>query len=750
MPEYSVLRNRLPRIDALNKVMGRALFSTDIILPEMLYGKILPGLYPHAEIRRLDVGKAENLEGVKAVITAADFPGGQDRSETPTAGNCHLASKKVVFAGQPVAAVAAVDPHIAEEALGLIEVDYEELSPVMDVDEAMKPDATLIHPDLYTNLSMEGRRGKSTAPSNIAWRLELGRGDVEAGFKAADVVLENTFRTQTVHHSYLETQATVANVDFEGKVTVWTSSQGIFRVRQQVAEFLKLPLSRVKVEPVEVGGGFGGKSAPVLAPLCALLAIKAGRPVRMVMTREEDFKAARPAPASSIRLKMGVTKEGRLTAASATMIYNDGAFPGGRPAALSGCLHGLGPYRIPNLKFTGYDVVTNRPPSGSYRAPSAPQGAFAVESQMDLLARSIEMDPLEFRLKNIVGEGDPMPDGSLFPKIGFRETLERMLQHPAYRSIPEGANRGRGVACGFWRGGVGCSSAHVNVNADGSVVLVLGSVDLTGSRTGLGQMVAEEFGIPFEAVTVVTGNTETAPYSDISVGSRTTHQMGTAVCRACQDAKAQLVRWAAPRLDVKPDDVEFVDQHIQVKGNPEKRVSLSTLARDSINLSGEGPITGRGSVGVPQSVPMFAVQVADIEVDKETGKVKILSYSAAQDVGLAINPTLVEGQIQGGVTQGVGWALTEDYIYHKGVMQNATLMDYHIPAATDIPFIETLLVEVNSATGPFGIRGVGEPPIIPTLATIANAVHSAAGIRLKELPITPEVLFWALRAPEHS
>jgi len=743
MSEFSVLGKRLPRLDAFKKVTGRALFSTDIMLPKMLYGKFLASRYPHAAIRHLDTSRAENLDGIIAVVTAADVPA--DKIKDPA---CPLAVEKVVFAGQPVAAVAATDPDIAERALDLIEVEYEELPPLVDAVAAMLPEAPVIHAGLHTNLDQAGRKGKAADPSNVAWHLEFGRGDVEAGFGEADIVLENTFHTPTIHHGYLEPQNTVAKVDAEGILTIWSSSQGIFRVREQIAGFLNLPLGRVKVEQVEVGGAFGGKSSPVLAPLCALLAMKSGRPVKMVMTRAEDLAGGRPAPASAITLKMGVTKDGRLTAALATLIYNDGAFPGKRPAGLSGAIHGLGPYRIPNLKVCAYSVVTNRPPSGAFRAPSAPQGAFAVESQMDLLARAIEMDPLKLRLKNIVSEGDLMPNGAPFPKIGFKQTLERMQKHLAGRPGRKGKNRGRGIACGFWRGGVGCSAAHVNVNADGSIVLVVGSVDLTGTRTSFAQLVAEEFGIRPDEVTVLSGNTESAPFSDVAVGSRTTHQMGTAICRACQDAKAQLARWAAQRLEAKPEQMEFQANQVRVKGQPDKSVSLAAVARDSISLSGAGPITGRGAVGVPPSVPMFAVQAADLEVDDETGRIKILSYAAAQDVGLAINPTLVEGQMQGGITQGIGWALTENYLYRNGEMQNVSLRDYLMPTAADAPSIETLLVEIRSATGPFGIRGVGEPPIIPTLATIANAVHSAVGVRLKELPMTPEALLRALRGIE--
>jgi CO/xanthine dehydrogenase Mo-binding subunit len=737
MPEYSIVGQRLSRVDVLDKVTGRALYSADITLPGMLYGKVLRSPYAHARVLRLDVSKARALTGVMAVITAADASGDE------------LVKEKAVFAGQPVAAVAAINPDVAEEALGLIVVDYEELTPVVDVLEAIKPDAPLIHPNLYT----EDQTGKCTTPSNISWHIEFKRGDVEAGFREADVVLENTFRTQTVNHGYLEPRAAVASIDLKGKITVWTGSQGIFSARAQIASFLKSPLSRIKVVPVEVGGGFGGKGVLLIAPLCALLSQKTGQPVKMVMTREEDLRASRVAPSSAITLRMGATKEGRITAASATVVYDDGAFPQRMPSAQGGSISGLGPYNIPNLKVDGYDVVTNKLPSTAYRAPASPQAAFAVESQLDLLAKALEMDPLKFRIKNAVEKGDLMPNGVPFPKIGFKETLEKMAKYLEQRGKLEGESRGRGIACGLWRGGVGSSAAHVNMNADGSVVLIVGSVDLTGSRTSLSQMVAEEFGIPFDEVSVVSGDTETAPYSDITAGSRTTHQMGSAVYHACQDIKAQLARLAIPQLGAEgaePGDIEFVQGRVQVKGMPEKFVSLADLAWQSVGSSGEGPITGRGSVKVSQSAPMFAVQAADVEVDRETGKVKILSYAAAQDVGLAVNPTLVEGQIQGAVSQGIGWALMENYVFQEGVMQNATLLDYRIPTAVDLPFVETILVEVSSAAGPYGVRGVGEPPIVPTLATIANAIHSAVGVRLKEPPMTPEAVFWALREQEKS
>lgn len=463
------------------------------------------------------------------------------------------------------------------------------------------------------------------------------------------------------------------------------------------------------------------------------------------MTREEVLKASRPAPASLITLKIGVKKDGRLTAAYARMLYDAGAYPE-RSYSVVGSLTGLGHYKIPHLKIEALDVLTNKVPSGSYRAPSAPAAAFAVESQMDLIARSLNMDPLQFRLKNIAEEGDPLPDGTAFPRIGFRETIERMAEHLKHKALPKGDNRGRGIACAFWRGGVGFTSAQVSVNPDGSINLILGVTDISGSRTSMAQIVAEEFGVPLEKVSVIIGDTDTAPYSDLSVGSRTTYTLGMAVYRACQDAKAHLAKQAALMMRVDVANIEFVGGDFRVKGKPERTVSLlASASRLSINTRGEGPIMGRGAVAIPPFAPTLAVHVADIEVDKETGKVKIISYAAAQDVGLAINPTMVEGQIQGAIAQGIGWALMENYIFDRGVLQNSTLLDYRMPTAVDVPFIDTILVEVNSANGVYGLRPVGEPPMIPPLATLANAIHSAVGVRLKELPMNPEAIYNAIK-----
>ena len=465
MAEHTSIGKRPPRIDALDKVTGGAAFSADIVLPNMLHGKVLRSPHAHAMITRLDTSRARDLDGVMAVITAADVPVMQNDDEILAPMNPTMAKRKVVFAGQPVAALAATSLAVAEEAVNLIEVEYEPLPFVTDVLEAMKPDA----PVIYHGLGAQIGPDKAKIPSNVFFSMENARGDVDAGFKEADIILENTFRTQTVHQGFMELRAAVADVGRDGKVTVWTDNQGIFKVLELVARFLGLPLNRVRVMPVEVGGAFGGKEHQQLSPLCALLARKAGRPVTMVMTREEVFKATRPAPASVITLKTGVTGDGRLTAVAATMIYDYGTSTGmpGLEAVFFGSLTGLSPYRIPNFIVRCHDVVTNKAPSGPYRAPSAAQAAFAVESQMDLLARALNMDPLEFRLKNAAAQGDPMVNGAPFGRIGFKETLERMKRYLAQRGPVEGERAGRGIAAGLWLTGCMGSAAHINVNADG-------------------------------------------------------------------------------------------------------------------------------------------------------------------------------------------------------------------------------------------------------------------------------------------
>lgn len=747
MKEYKVIGKRIPRVDALEKVTGKAVYSADFSLPGMLWGKVLRSPHVHARIKRIDFAKALALEGVKGVVTVQDLPPIEKATGT-TAGEVmidvrHLrkyliAHDKVLFHGHPVAAVAAVDPHIAEDALKLIEVEYEVLPFVEDVLDAMKPDAPILHDDLYTKTLGE----KSSKPSNIAQHTQMGRGNVEAGFREADVVIENTYRTQRVHQGYIEPQACVASVDPKGMVTVWASSQGSFNTKFQIVDVLHLPWSRVRVVPLEIGGGFGGKIHVMLEPLCVLLARKTGKPVKMVITREEVFRATGPASSSIITLKTGATRDGRLTGISANMIFDAGCFPGG--PVTQAILAGLGPYKVPNLNAEGYDVVTNKARTQAYRGPGAPQGAFAMESQMDMMAEALGMDPLEFRRINAVAEGDLAPNDRNYNRIGFKEILEKARTHPAWKDGLKGPNLGRGVACGYWFGVQLASSAHVAVNADGTAALTVGTVDLTGTRTTMLQIAAEELGLSPEEVSVTVGDTESVGYTDLSAGSRTTYSMGATVHRACRDAIAQLKKRAASILKVNEEEVEYENRVFKVKSSSDKSISLKEVAQTTTRR-GEGPIVGKGTLARLAPAPSFALHIADVEVDPETGKVKVLKYTAFQDVGFAINPALIEGLMQGAIAQGVGWALTEEYKDSDGVLQNATFLDYRIPTSVDLPSINTEILEVPAPDGPYGARGAGEVPIVPPLAAIANGVYRAIGVRMKVLPMTPEAVLQAVK-----
>lgn len=748
MSPHRVIGKRIPRVDGLERVTGQALFGADLTLPGTLHGKVFRSPYAHAKIRRIDSKRALVLDGVVAVITAEDLPPMKENAWAPlgemeidmaSLASLVIAREKAVFHGQAVAAVAATNPRVAEDALGLIEVEWEELPVVEDLLVAMKPGGPIIHPDLRTTTMA----GKGDVPTNVAAHMELERGDVERNFAEADVVLENTFRTTMVHQGYIEPQACTAQVTPDGRITVWTTTQGAFTIKMQLAGLLSVPHSSIRVVPLEIGGGFGGKIFINLEPLAILLARKSGRPVKMVMTREEVFRATGPASPAVITIKTGAKKDGRLTAVKATFIYDAGCFPGSPVSAAM--VVGLAPYgKVPNLRVDGYDVVTNKPCVNAYRAPGAPQAAFAVESQMDMTAEAIGMDPLDFRMINASEAGDPLPNGIGFNRIGLTEILKRIKTHPYWNTPLTVPNRGRGLALGYWRGATFTSSAHCIVNGDGTISLVLGAVDLTGTRTTMAQMAAEEFGVEPHEISVTVGDTEMVGYSDVSGGSRITYMQGTAVHRACQDALAQLRNRAAIRLGVGDGELGYADRAFYVGEKPEQRVSVVDMARASL-VGGEGPIVGRGTATKLQPAHAFGAHLAEVEVDTETGKVKILRYTVFQDVGCAVNPTQVEGQMQGGASQGIGWALSESYIFDRGIMKNATLLDYRMPVALDLPMIETVIVEVPASDGPYGVRGVGEVPIVPPPGALANAIYRAAGVRMKELPMNPEAIWRALQ-----
>lgn len=750
---YRVIGTRPIRPDGYEKVTGRARYGADIQLPGMLYGQVLRSPHPHARIVRIDASRALAHPGVHAVITRDDMPKLTSNEITELGesaiGRRHmshlvLAQDKALFKGHPIAAVAAVDVYTAQEALSLIEVEYEVLPPVEDVLEAMKPSAPLLHDDVFT-WSM-GKKGDR--PSNVARHIRHVRGDVEAGFREADVIVEREFVTQMVHQGYIEPQNATAQVNPDGRITIWTSTQGSFGVRDQVATILRIPEGQIKVVPLEIGGGFGGKVTVYLEPLAVLLARKSGRPVKMVMNRAEVFQATGPGSGTVIRLKLGAKRTGELVAAEAWLVYDAGAYPGSPVGAA--CLTGLSPYTIPHFMIDGYDVVTNKPRVQAYRAPGATPIAFAVETLIDEVAEAIGMDPIDFRLKNAVAEGDRRVDNVMYNRIGFREVLEAVRNHPHYQAPLEGPNRGRGVACGFWMNGSGTSSCHLTFNSDGSVNLIEGSTDIGGSRASMAMIVAEELGLSVTDVFPQVADTESVGYNDVTGGSRVTYSTGVAVSRAARNARNMLAERAAKLLEVDPADVEFALEGeepspgvFRSKTNPEKRVTVKHVI-SRLNRTG-GPITASGTSGGLASASGFGAHLVDLEVDPETGKVQILRFTAFQDVGKAIHPSYVEGQLQGGVAQGVGWGLTEEYVFEQGVMKNPTLLDYRMPTALDLPFIDTVLVEVPASDGPYGVRGVGEVPIVPPPAALANAIYRAIGVRLTELPMSPERVWRALQ-----
>ena len=754
--DYKVVGTRPIRHDGADKVTGQAKYGADIILPGLLHGKILRSPHAHARIKSIDTSKAEAAPGVHAVVTSADWEQPTGKVEDLAEGSIHnlrfmsnniLAYGKVLYKGHAVAAVAAANPHQAEEALALIEVDYEVLTPVHNFREAMKEGAPLLHERLET-LSDPGLRAggyksdEDTAMgSNVANHFEFRVGDVEKGFQEADVIVEKETNTVPVHQGYIEPHTGTAMWQPDGSLTVWSSTQGHFNARDLLSRLLNLPVSKIRVIPMEIGGGFGAKGILYSEPVAALLAGKAGRPVKVTMSRTEVFEASGPTSATNIKIKLGATNDGKLVAAEAHLIYESGAFPGSPVPGGCNCI--MGPYDIPNTYLEGSDVLVNHPKSAAYRAPGAPAAAFAMETAIDELCEKLDMDPLEFRLLNSAKEGTRRATGPLMPKVGLVETVQAAKDHPHYAAPLEGPYRGRGVASGFWGNGTGPASAMAMVNTDGTVSLVEGSADLSGTRVAFAQQLAEVLGIPAEEIKPTVGDTDAIGFTSNSGGSGATFKSGWAVYEAGQDVKRQMIQRAAKIWDIPEEDVEYTDGVLQHKSDPELKLTFRQLAARQ-NATG-GPITGRAGVNPGGAGPCLATHIVDVEVDPETGKVEILRYTAVQDAGKAIHPGYVEGQIQGGAVQGIGWALNEEYFFNEqGHMANATFLDYRMPTALDLPMIDTVIVEVPNPAHPFGVRGTGEVPIVPPLAALSNAIYHAVGVRVNELPMSPGVVLEAM------
>jgi CO/xanthine dehydrogenase Mo-binding subunit len=739
---------RTVRPDGADKVTGRAAYAADTNMPGMIWGKVLRSPHPHARIKSINTKKAEAHPGVKAVVTAKDiveFP--LDKSvmlgiqDMRWMARNIMAREKALFAGHPVAAVAAISEKVAAEACKLIEVEYEVLPFVIDVEEAMKPNAPILH----DFLKHEGK------PSNIAGTIEHKLGDVAAGFAKADVVIERSFHTKPIHQGYIEPHACLVSVS-DGKVTIWSSSQGQFMVRAMCSLLTGIPQNDIRAIPAEIGGGFGGKTIVYLEPVALLLAKKTGRPVKMIMTRGEVFHASGPTSGAYTKVKVGATKDGKIVAAQGTFCLQAGAFPGSPIRGAAGCA--FAPYDIPNVHSLGYDVVSNRSKVAAYRAPGAPIGAYSMECVMDEIAEALKMDPLELRLKNAAKMGTKAAHGPVFPRIGFVETIEEAQKHAHYKTaLPKaksGIKYGRGVASGFWFNAGGESSAQVNVNEDGTVVAITGHPDIGGSRASTANIVAEVLGIDYRKVAVLIGDTSVIGFSNLTGGSRVTYASAMVITQSTEHVITILKERAAKIWKIDPDAVVWENGEARPAGDNAGKFEPLSLGQIAAQATATGGPIGAGKqLNTTGAEGGFATHLCDVEVDVGLGIVRVLRYTAFQDVGRAIHPGYVEGQMQGGAAQGIGWALSEEYIYDKnGKLDNPSFLDYRMPVCSDLPMLDSVIIEVPNPKHPQGVRGVGEVPLVPPMAAVANAIYDALGRRLYSLPMSPPKVLAVLDMPQ--
>ena len=739
--EYNVVGTRPIRHDGADKVTGRALYGADFDTAGLLHGKVLRSPHAHANIVSIDTSAAEALPGVHAVVTSSDFGQtddegvvdyGEESTSLRDARDNVLARDKALYKGHAIAAVAANSPHVAEEAIKLIKVEYEVLSSAMTVQDAMADDAPILHDGLRTTELGTKIDDKQT---NVADHFQHVKGDIDKGFADADVIVEREFNTVTVHQGYIEPHAASAFWNTDGRLHIWCSTQGAFPARDATAQALGLPVSQIRVTPMEIGGGFGGKIPVYLEPVASMLSKKSGRAVKIVMSRADVFEASGPTCGSNMKVKVGAKNDGTITAMQAYLAFEAGAFAGSPVGAGAMCVFAA--YDVENAVVDGYDVVVNKPKTAAYRAPGAPNAAFAAEQVVDELAIKLGVDPIDLRLQNASTEGTRRPDGTVFPRIGCVEVLEAMKNHPHY-SAPLGENQGRGIAIGYWFN-VGFESAvNIAVNADGTITLVEGSTDIGGSRASIAMQAAEVLGIPAESVRPSVVDTDSVGFTAVTGGSRTTYATGWAAYDAAMDVKQKMIERAATIWDVDADSIEMKDGVLQSVSDPELNMSFSDLAAQMGGTG--GPIVGtasRNAGGMGVGGGSFAGNIVDVEVDPATGKTEVTRFTVVQDAGKAIHPSYVEGQMQGGSVQGIGWALNEEYyMTDAGTMANSTLLDYRMPTSLDLPMIDTVIVEVPS-DHPFGVRGVGEANIVPPTPAIANAVHSATGIRMERLPMSP-------------
>lgn len=738
--EFKLVGTRVLRPDGLDKVTGRARYGADFAAPGMLFAAVVRSPHAHARIKSIDLSGALALDGVKAVVTRADFPTGLDGEAWNLQENA-MAGEVALYDGHAVAAVAATSPLGARDAAALVKVEYEVLPHVTDVDAAMQPGAPAIRPGSADHSVPEG------LPPNVVRYLEFGRSDVEAGFAKADIVREKTYKTEATHQGYIEPQACVGQLGADGKGEMWVTTQGQWYVRWMCAAVLGLDTAQLRVTPSEIGGGFGGKTTVFMEPLALALSRKAGgKPVKIVMDRAEVMRATGPTASASMDVKIGMKKDGTMTAARAEFRMQGGAFHGMSPVG-EALECAFAPYKLPAVEHIGYEVLANRPKAAAYRAPGSPMGAFAAESLIDEMCRELGLDPIDVRLKNAAAEGDKASYGPTYKRIGLKEVLAATKAHPNY-SAPLGPNQGRGVATGFWFNYGGDTSVSMAIAEDGSAQVSVGTPDIGGGRASIGLMVAETLGIPYEHVRVNVVETGALGINEPSHGSRATFASGKAAVLASEEAIGEMCERAAAEWGIEPEAVEWVDGAARPAGPNAGKFTPMSIAEIAGNMSATGgPISGHWQ-GLPEGVgASFGTHVVDVEVDPETGKTTVLRYLVVQDAGRAIHPAYVEGQFQGGAVQGIGWALNEEYVYGAdGRLQNPGFLDYRIPVASDLPMIDTVIVEVPNPGHPYGVRGVGETGIAPPLPALANAIQAATGVRMRHLPISPPKLLAAITA----
>ena len=755
-PSFRVIGTRPIRHDGIDKVTGRARYANDMQIPGHLIGKFLRSPHAHARILSIDTSRAEQLPGVHAVVTGADMPDVTALLREQTEGALvnlglmsrnSMAREKALYRGHPVAAVAADNAFIADQALALIDVKYEVLEPVLDALDAMKPGAPILIEELRTNVGSTFRGGGLRAPdeesshSNVATTFTMEIGDLANGFEVADIILERDYHTTAAHQGYIEPQSATAHWSADHQLTIWTTTQSPFTIRDSTATVLKLNPGQVKVIPTEIGGGFGAKLQISIEPVVAMLSMKCGRPVKLTISRTEVFDAMGPASPAYVHLKMGVTRDGRITAADARLIFEAGAIPGSPVAGAANCM--FTPYDIPNARVEGIDVIVNKPKTLSYRAPGAPSGAYAVEQMIDEFCGQLNMDPIDFRLKNAAVDGSRRVNGIANANMGFSETLETARATKHWNAPLDGKFRGRGIAGGFWGNATGPASVIAGLLPDGRVSYIEGSVDIGGTRTTSAMQFAEALGISAQDVKPSVADTDSIGFTSATGGSSVTFKQGWAAFEAAQDMKRQLIERAAKTWSVATDRVSYDSGVLANLDDSTKTLTIAQIA--ARQMATGGSIIGHASV-VPRGVAGgFAVHIVDVEIDPETGKVAVLRYTAVQDVGRAIHPGYVEGQMQGGAAQGIGWALNEEYVYAKdGRMENSSFLDYRMPTSLDLPNIDTVIVEVPNPGHPFGVRGVGEAAFVPPLPAVANAVAHALGKRMFELPMSPRRVLEAM------